>query len=49
MSPVGSLGYGRENDIEVTIIHDELNEPLEIIPNRQKVKRNRDRDFSSEL
>jgi hypothetical protein len=39
----------RENDIEVTIIHDELNEPLEIIPNRQKVKRNRDRDFSSEL
>jgi hypothetical protein len=39
----------RENDIEVTIIHDELNEPLEIIPNREKAKRNRDRDFSSEL
>jgi hypothetical protein len=49
MLPVGSLRLAAENDIEVTIIHDDLNEPLEIIPNRQKVKRNRDRDFSSEL
>jgi hypothetical protein len=36
-----------ENDIEVTIIHDELNEPLQVMPNREKVKR--DRDFNSEL
>jgi hypothetical protein len=39
----------RENDIQVTIYHDDLNDPLEVIPIREKVKPDRDRDFSSEL
>jgi hypothetical protein len=38
-----------ENEIEVTIIHEDLNEPLQVKPDRNKVKRDRNRDFSKEL